>query len=353
MSKSSPAEEPDNTQQLKRFARRCLTLVLVVDIAILHSSATGAGSAGVNVLSNNLPSPSINRNEGKIHIFYNLFINSAQDEPRVIGIVDEQLSALDPDLHDKNNLYINSIGHPTTNISGYNATNHYQEGGGEDITLHTLWDYCQDEHNQHEKVVYLHSKGAFHPSVDNDKLRRFLTEGALSGQCGDLPNTCDVCSSRFSTHPHPHTSGNMWLARCSHIHKLRDPFALRDGELPSDFNHDNGCKGYGRFFFEHWVYSHPSVRPCDLYPGKEYTWAYEHVPDVNFTKDLQMAPRFDFGVFVALLLKSYRYCREDKSMNTKQGYLENRKWNYEQLYNISVLDESWYLWNFVDDTNNY
>ncbi|KAL7536048.1 hypothetical protein ACHAXR_007725 [Thalassiosira sp. AJA248-18] len=286
-----------------------------------------------------------------IRIFYNLFIKDAEDSSRVLGIVDEQLRLIDPDLHDKD-VFITSIGyHQPSNISHVNTMQHYPEGG-EDISLHSLWDYCQDESNNRAKVVYLHSKGSFHPNEVNNKLRRFLTEGALSRECAGLPNECDVCSSRMSPHPHPHTSGNMWLARCSYIAKLRDPYALRDGDLPSGFSHDNGCKGFGRYFFEHWVHSHPTVRPCDLYTGKEYTFAHENLPGGNFTKDLQKAPRFGFDVFISLLLKHSYYCRGDtSSLVTARDYLENRKWNYGQLYNITMLDESWYLWPFLNDSS--
>lgn len=108
------------------------------------------------------------------------------------------------------------------------------------------------------------------------------------------------------------------------------------------------ARGLVDFFFEHWVYSHPSVRPCDLYPGKEYTWAYENIPNEYFEKDLKEAPRFDFSVFANLLRQNYWYCREDTSSETPQGYLENRKWYYKQLYGNVFLGKSWYLRKFLN-----
>jgi len=118
--------------------------------------------------------------------------------------------------------------------------------------------------------------------------------------------------------------------------------------MPAAFKDDDGCKGFGRFFFEHWVHSHQSVRPCDLYTGKEYTWAYENIPNNNFEKKLMKAPRFGFDHFAELLRKRYYYCREDRSAQSPQTYLENRKWNYKQLYNTTVLDDSWYLWQYLN-----
>ena len=286
--------------------------------------------------------------EPLIKIFYNLFVQSSNDAGRVLKIFDEQFRAINPNIHDMN-ISINSIGHRMSYIPKQYTIAHH-ETGGEDMTLHSLWEYCQANNHTETKVVYLHSKGSFHPDENNDMLRRFLTEGALSDECAHLPNECDVCSSRMSPLPHPHTSGNMWVARCSYINKLRDPYVLKNGKLPNIFNTDNGCKGFGRYFFEHWVHSHPSVRPCDLYPGREYTWAYENIPNVNFEKQLREAPRFEFNVYVDLMLQNYWYCREDTNeLKTLEGYLENRIWNYNQLYNISVMeDTSWYLRNFLN-----
>jgi len=97
----------------------------------------------------------------------------------------------------------------------------HDEKGWEPQTLRLLWQQCKI--NTHDKIVYIHSKGSFHPNNDNDLLRRFLTRGALSEECSNLPSSCNVCSSRMSPIPHPHASGNMWLARCDYVQKLIDP----------------------------------------------------------------------------------------------------------------------------------
>eukprot|EP01082_Thalassiosira_pseudonana_P007088 g6215.t1 g6215 contig22:9008-9673(+) len=112
-----------------------------------------------------------------------------------------------------------------------------------------------------------------------------------------------------------------------------DPFAAKDGQLPSFFHRDD--IGHGRYFYEHWVHSHPSVEPCDLstdntlgyqlslsddighgryfyehwvhsHPSVEpcdlstdnFVWNYNGVPSVPFAKDVQPAPRFDFKKYV-------------------------------------------------------
>jgi hypothetical protein len=280
----------------------------------------------------------------KILVFYNLFVAGTEDEERVQDIVNEQLAVLDPQLH-YINASITSLGHPLPRIPDQMTREHIVEGGDEGETLHALWNYCRSNNNHDTKVVYLHSKGSFHPSEQNDKLRRFLTEGALSGECAHLPDTCNVCSSRMSPLPHPHTPGNMWLARCDYVAKLVDPFALKEKKLPKQYLHDNACHGYGRFFFEHWVHSHPSVSPCDLYAGNEYTWAYEHVPRVPFRKNLQRAPRFEFNHYVQM--------ESSLCPLTPDAVLGRQVKDYKTIYNSVALADSWWGWNFFTRASSH
>lgn len=282
--------------------------------------------------------------DSKIHIFYNLFTKSALEEERVRHIVDEQFDHINPKLHDAN-ISITSIGHQLSSIPTNSFINAHHDEGGEDLTLHTLWEYCKHNNHPNVKVVYLHSKGSYHPTESNHKLRNFVTRGALSQECANLPNNCNVCSSRMSPLPHPHTSGNMWLARCDYIAQLIDPLALKEGKLPEKFGEDNPCKGRGRYLGEHWVHSHPSVKPCDLYPGKEFTWAHLRVPpiDGDITKQLEVAPRFKFEEYVLPGM-----CMEDHPETLKiDDFVRLRKENYELLYNSSDLEEDWWGWKFL------
>jgi len=270
--------------------------------------------------------------EGEIKVFYNLFTKDANEEERVQLIVDEQLSYLDPGVH---NLEITSIGYRLPSIPNAFIRKHFTKGQ-EALTLHSLWEYCKSHDDTDTKVVYLHSKGSYHDTKPNAKLRAFLTQGALSKECSNLPDICNVCSSRMSPLPHPHTPGNMWLARCDYVAKLVDPNAKEEGKLHISFNIDDWQKGFGRYFFEHWIHSHPSVMPCDLYPGKEYTWEYKNIPDANFSMDLQMAPRFDINVY-----KKWGKGNEGTSVR-------HRMRNYVKLYNITTLDDSWWGWKSLN-----
>eukprot|EP01082_Thalassiosira_pseudonana_P007062 g6212.t1 g6212 contig22:516-1826(+) len=255
----------------------------------------------------------------KIRVFYNLFVASADDEARVQAIVDEQMANLDHNLHDVNDS-ITMLGHMLPNVSSYMIRDHLEQGD-EGETLHALWKYCKEHDNRQRKVVYLHSKGSFHPKPQNDKLRRFLTEGALSPECANLPDTCDVCSSRMSPLPHPHTPGNMWLARCDYVAKLTIGVSDTADTL----------RALGSF--------HPSVEPCDL-STDNFVWNYNGVPSVPFAKDIQPAPRFDFKKYV----KNVGGC----SMRPFD-VLQRQIHGYQNIYNTTA-DEEWWGWGFFNNS---
>jgi hypothetical protein len=71
--------------------------------------------------------------------------------------------------------------------------------------------------NPNQLVVYLHSKGFFHPQTG--LLPDF---GALSQDCMRMPKQCNVCSTQMTRAPH--TPENMWAACCGCIAKLIDPY---------------------------------------------------------------------------------------------------------------------------------
>ena len=97
---------------------------------------------------------------------------------------------------------------------------HFDEGW-EELTLHELWSFCKSpdtppsqvcprnfvvveskkgvprfffsDPNFGEVVVYLHSKGSFHLRAGaNSREGEYLTAGALSEECLQMPNQCNV-----------------------------------------------------------------------------------------------------------------------------------------------------------------
>ena len=268
-----------------------------------------------NINANGNSNSSANNNKKmKISIFYNLYIGNATDIPRIQQLMSEQLSMRDPLIHTP--IYITTIGtiidDDTLNSFVYGSKKaknidvvrlgHYQEGN-ELLSLESMWGHCSKDENHQEAVVYLHSKGSHSNTMENRQLRLFLTAGALSQDCanGLMPpaatgesnvrqqrQRCNVCSTRFSPIPHPHTSGNMWAARCDYVAQLYQPSKFQQrmrrfhpaGSTPA-------CIGRQRWAAEHWVHTHPAVEPCDLYSSKDFLFNYEHLPNLTSISDVR------------------------------------------------------------------
>jgi hypothetical protein len=277
--------------------------------------------------------PPESRTSESIPIFYNLYVKDKKDAPRVYNLVSQQLAQRRPE---HNPIYVHSIGYNVT-IPNTIVIQHH-DIASEIVTLHSLWKYCRNHPN--EKVIYLHSKGSFSNTATNEKLRKFLTTGALSLECSNLPSTCNVCSSRFSPLPHPHTSGNMWLARCEYVKGLVDPSEMAERmetvvtKLGLPQRHLS-CDGRLRFSSEHWIASSPSAKPCDLYVNRSFTWGYDLVPDDLYPNatNLKTAPRYALNVFV-----KRRTCK-GRGIDIQQRLEE-----YQELYDVSLPDETWWGW---------
>lgn len=235
-------------------------------------------------------------------------------------------------------VFAHSIGVPMRNLN--TTILGFHQEGSEMITLHSLWEYCSI--NNDAKVVYMHSKGSYHPSLDNSNLRAFLTVGALSRDCLDLPDTCNVCASRVSPVPHPHIPGNMWLARCEYIRKLIDPnlFTQKMEKVTKRFEPIGPfCIGQGRYAAEHWVLSHPSARPCDLCTDSNFTWHYYNIPQKDFERKLAPAPRYKLNEY-----------HKGGCLDSGASALERME-EYIQLYNETPRADWWGTAYFPDNQN--
>jgi hypothetical protein len=275
-----------------------------------------------------------------IPVFYNLFVDPLANETeikRIHDLVNNQL-ALKRAFH---KVYVNSIGLASASrilediqdmtLLCHNAT------GSEMNRLRSIYNYCSQHPSS--KVVYLHSKGSYHPRPENKALRQFLTRGALLTDCSMTdPTTCHVCTSRFSPTPHPHNSGNMWTARCSYIKGLipRQQFLECMAQVERLTASNNpACIGSRRMAAEHWVHSHPSVKPCDLFTDPDFQWRYQYLSSTSGTRpgdfSLQPAPRFAWN-------ESKRGC-----MTSFGKHLQHRLAEYKCLYQ-QLPDDSWWGW---------
>lgn len=136
----------------------------------------------------------------------------------------------------------------------------------------------------------------------------------------------------------------MWLARCSYVQHLIEPnqFAhkMKQHSLGGGQNYAP-CDGRGRYAAEHWIHSHPTVRPCDLYKDAKFTWNYNLIPKNKiFIKniDLQPAPRFGLEQYVV-----------PKMCPGRGTNIKHRLREYKGLYN-QTPPETWWGYNFLKES---
>jgi hypothetical protein len=145
---------------------------------------------------------------------------------------------------------------------------HFTEGS-EAYTLEQLRQHCVGHPS--ERVVYLHSKGSFHPRELNEGWRKALTFAATTKECVDPPDdSCSVCGILFYTQFTTFVPGNMFAAKCEYVSKLLSPLdeypkkqreAIGDAlvlrarrQLTSHFLHDAvDYFGLDRYSAEHWI----------------------------------------------------------------------------------------------------
>jgi hypothetical protein len=294
-------------------------------------------------------------------VFYNIFVPDVGKE-NALSIVREQLARKKiSSLADSAPVYYTLIGNQ-------NATRdieqicvmlqqkchllRYAKEGDEGLTLESLHEYCQE--HPRAIVTYIHDKGSFHSSERNDKLRHMLTRSVFSNECQQSqPDTCNICSARFAPLPHFHMAGNMWTAECSYIQNLIPPrqFATQMGELidfvvakndTSHFPRPSNAQirhqfpvGLERFALEHWSASHPSVKPCDVYPNPRFMGGYTNLPTIReFWKlKLQKASWIPFGPYSEYSSKGDWYCGKARLLE------------FEFLYGAKPPPDS-FIWSY-------
>jgi hypothetical protein len=84
-----------------------------------------------------------------------------------------------------------------------------------------------------------------------------------------------------------------------------------------------GALGIGRYAWEHWIASHPSVRPCDISKTADFRyWVTEdhyHEPDYQWS----MTPRHDLATapWYRIQTGKRRQILADKSQRMREYYL--------------------------------
>jgi len=106
------------------------------------------------------------------------------------------------------------------------------EGGDEGNTLQALWDYCQIHPTK--LVSYIHSKGSFHRTTQNEKTRRLATKSTFDCRM-EMIQRFDLSEFNIYTGtmiilPQYLSQANMWTAKCQYIQNLYPPPRICHGD---------------------------------------------------------------------------------------------------------------------------
>lgn len=256
--------------------------------------------------------------------------------------------------------------------------------GDESLTLQPLFEYCTNHYNS--TVVYLHSKGSFNPSEKQDQLRQVLMKAITSDKCLNMDNDayhslCDTCSTRTILFPFPSYTGNMWVAKCSYVSMLVPPnqFKFRKSEVIESIrnrtkkmsgrrgwfmtNLDNFTSykfperhsfwadreswiGTGRYAAEHWVGSHPDLKPCEVFPSAAGFPSIQYGRRINV--DAFRSPQLESVQETMNIDVATEFWNKSKGLVQHPLYGKDGKlYQYRYLYSKVPPQDSWFntLWD--------
>lgn len=242
---------------------------------------------------------------------------------------------------------------------------HLPEGVGNEIdTLQVLYDFCQNTHPDHI-VTYLHTKGSFHKHKVNNRWRLHLTNAAVHPDCytNVKNNECNLCGFQFFTLWANFVPGNMWTARCGYIKELLSPgdfpeqqeqtiaqllWLRHRGALASRYFEDRLDRfGLDRYGMEHWIGSHPHIKPCDMAPSNLLDFLRGKANESAYAWG--MGPRQEYPPCdtppdsVLTLLQS-----SPSASRSELFYLPGRLRMWYSLYQTLPAPDSWVWFGFPD-----
>jgi hypothetical protein len=379
------------------------------DVELSLPSLSGLSSSSVSTLASTLARPAT-----PWSVFYNVYL-PLRNATHALTIVEEQLEQMSSSYGATRpgfapvTVHVNTIGDPigAEMVRQYCAAHtnlhcvhmqHYADGNFEDVTLSRVHQFCRnaemDDTPSHDPVVvYLHSKGTYHPSEMNDRWRHFMTSAAMGEEClefqglpdRDTPGIapphlsstdnpqCNVCGFMFYPIWTPFFPGNVWTAKCSYIRKLMPPQVfkkqsdstadkavalMREGRftmnLLSPYLEEGGYLGRERFADEHWVGSHPSLVPCDLAPRPQLMkWVHPRLrkkfgaPPFKWS----LAPRHGINedwLFLQGIKKKYRLVADPDWRHREFFLLPGALWKWITWYDAVPPDSS-YVWKWFPD----
>jgi len=303
-------------------------------------------------------------------IFFNVFLPGGDQRARAMSITKSQMQQIQSSDFASTTIYCNVFGDiNSTKAVCQNNPNckimSSKETGDERDTLTALYRFCVGRPDA--TVVYLHNKGSFHDTEENSALRTMHMRAQVETRsCIDSvrSGTCNVCSARFSPLPHFHTSGNMWTAHCSYVKILvaPEPFEQKMDDVINALKEQKDVMaemfpcvgpgldclepshfGMGRYSYEHWIHSHPTVIPCDVLPTNySFVWKYNNIPKIDdeWQPEIHVGARFPLSNF---LNDGYL------PMNAKWFTLKGRLFEWTHLFGHLAPKDSW-VWHYYGTT---
>ena len=241
-------------------------------------------------------------------------------------------------------------------------------------TLTQLYNYCQA--NPSSRVTYLTN---MHPPVHGSnvtvrhqmqRLRTYAT-AVTSKMCLKSRDACNVCGMEFYALPYLHFSGNSFTADCEYVNKLMPPrlFETSMNKIAGEtlvahlersfttelFAFTPQNLGLYHYSVEHWIGSHPDIKPCDVAPVKK-SWIPWFRSNAYIANDYSSSRIYDFlwGVAprrshapIGTLAKGTERAvsQEEASLFREYFYLAGNLFKWNELGLGHPSEESW-VWKW-------
>jgi hypothetical protein len=281
---------------------------------------------------------------GNVTAFYNMFNG---DPETFESVVKDQVRFINTFIDRIDRIHVVYFGkhHSTYHIPShshkYVLSPASAPEGDELVTQSALYTHCQAYPT--DQVIYMHTKGSYHPNPKNHAFRRHNMRGVRGCIMTNALSFGDVCGTRTTVLPHPHYSGNMWVARCDYVRMLPNPEEFRRRINTIDSDCPEWATGKNRYSVENWILSHPLVVPLDVFPtytkGRRvpfYVCGNEDLdPNPTWRTELQHFPRQGMSaIWYFLPEPAWNYI--SIALCSAQSY---RLHEYRHLYGQHVIDD--------------
>lgn len=235
-------------------------------------------------------------------------------------------------------------------------------------TMDQLYSFCRE--NVYSNVIYINndSFGQLGSRFEQEKLKMQMTRAVTSEQCFQFSSyQCDTCGLLFHVLYSFFYPGNMFVAQCKYVFKLISPNVFEQkmeqfismvllerlrGMIISRLFPDE-AKHFGLDFesIQHWVGSHPTIRPCDISGATRdiTTWSMKEQLPFSFPQHVFGFPGVPFDYNEDL----FKEAIEEPSFRMREYHFlpgNILKWLF--LYDMVPPQDSW-IWKTFPDGSDW